>query len=94
MDRRGFSLIELVIAIVLIGLMAAFMMPRIGDVIQKQKVRSARNAITTMHARARATAIRLKARRRRTMQARSASATMFYAQARSKSPASRIMRRG
>ncbi len=57
MNRRGFSLIELLIAIVLIGLMAAFMIPRIGDVIQQQKVRSARNAITTMHARARATAI-------------------------------------
>ncbi len=58
MNRRGFSLIELVIAIVLIGVLAAFMIPRIGDGIQKQKVRSARNAITTMHARARATAIR------------------------------------
>jgi len=57
MNRRGFSLIELVIAIVLVGLMASFFFPRIGQEIQKQNVRSARAAMTTMMARARASAI-------------------------------------
>ena len=57
MTRKGFTLIELVIAIVLIGVMAAFMFPRIGEGLRRQDVKSARNAITTMHAQAKATAI-------------------------------------
>lgn len=57
MTRKGFTLIEVVIAIVLIGVMTAFMFPRIGEALRRQDVRSARNAITTMNAQAKATAI-------------------------------------
>ncbi len=56
-DRRGFTLVEIVIVIVLIALMAAFAIPRIGDALVKQNIRSARVAITTLHAKARAYAI-------------------------------------
>lgn len=57
MSRRGFSLIELVTAIVLIGIMAAFFLPRLTGELVRRNVRSARAAVTTMHAKARATAI-------------------------------------
>jgi prepilin-type N-terminal cleavage/methylation domain-containing protein len=57
MNRRGFTLIELLVAIIIVGAMSAFFFPRIADTLQKQNVRSARNAITTLHAKARAIAI-------------------------------------
>jgi len=57
MNRRGFTLIELVIVIVIMGAMAAFAFPRIGDGITRQSVRSARTMFIAVHARARATAI-------------------------------------
>ncbi|MDP2478875.1 MAG: prepilin-type N-terminal cleavage/methylation domain-containing protein, partial [Candidatus Palauibacterales bacterium] len=56
-DRRGFTLVEIVIVIVLIALMSAFAIPRISTALVKQNVRSARVAITTLHAKARAYAI-------------------------------------
>jgi prepilin-type N-terminal cleavage/methylation domain-containing protein len=57
MGRRGFSLIEMVTVILIIGVMAAFFFPRIGGELDRRNVRSARSAVTTMHAKARATAI-------------------------------------
>ncbi len=57
MNERGLTLIELVIAIGLVGLMAAIAFPRIGDALRKQSVRSARAAVVAMHAKARASAI-------------------------------------
>lgn len=57
MNRRGMTLIEMLIVIGLIGLMAAMGIPRIGSAIAKQNVRSARAAVVSMHATARAAAI-------------------------------------
>jgi prepilin-type N-terminal cleavage/methylation domain-containing protein len=57
MSRRGFSLVEMVIVILLVGVMAAMFVPRIGGEIDRRNVRSARAAVTTLHAKARATAI-------------------------------------
>ena len=57
MNRRGLTLTELLIVIVIIGAMAAFAFPRIGNGIRLQSVRSARTLFITQHARARATAI-------------------------------------
>lgn len=57
MNRRGMTLIELVIVFVIIGAIAAFAFPRIGDGLTRQNVRSARTMFIAVHARARATAI-------------------------------------
>ena len=57
MNRRGFSLLALLIALGLIAVMAALAVPRIGNALQKERVRSARGAVETLHAKARAVAI-------------------------------------
>ena len=57
MRRSGFTLIEVVIVIVLIGIMASFFFPRIGQSLRRQDVSSARNAVTTLLAKARAAAV-------------------------------------
>jgi len=57
MNRRGFTLLELLIALGLIAVMAALAVPRIGNALQRERVRSARGAVETMHAKARAAAI-------------------------------------
>ncbi len=57
MNRRGLTLIELVIVIVLIGVMAGLGFPRLGDAMTKQSVRSARTLVVGLVAKARATAI-------------------------------------
>jgi prepilin-type N-terminal cleavage/methylation domain-containing protein len=57
MARRGFTLIEIMIAIGLIGLMSAMAYPRIRDALTKQAARSGRAAVIAMQAKARATAI-------------------------------------
>lgn len=57
MTRRGFTLIEILMVIAIIGAVAALTYPRIAEGLNRENVRSARQAITTMHARARATAI-------------------------------------
>ena len=57
MNRQGFTLMELMVVIVLIGAMAALAFPRIGDAVTQQSVRSARAGIVTLVAKARGTAI-------------------------------------
>jgi prepilin-type N-terminal cleavage/methylation domain-containing protein len=57
MRQRGFSFIEILIVMVLIGIIASFGIPRIRGAIQKQNVRSARVAIGTIVVKARAAAI-------------------------------------
>ena len=57
MNQRGVTLIEILIVMTLIGVMAGFGFPRIGDAITKQNVRSARTLFIGTHAKARATAI-------------------------------------
>jgi prepilin-type N-terminal cleavage/methylation domain-containing protein len=54
MKRRGFTLIEILIVITLIGAMLAIALPRLGDVVSAQRVRSAADAVMVMHAKARA----------------------------------------
>ena len=57
MKQRGVTIVELLIVMTLIGVMAGFAFPRIGDAITKQNVRSARTLFVGTHAKARATAI-------------------------------------
>lgn len=57
MDRRGFSLIEMLIVVVLIGVLAAFGVPRIRQGMEASRVSGARIAITTMNAKAKALAV-------------------------------------
>lgn len=58
-DRRssGFTIIEMLWVIVLIGLMAALGIPRIRDAVQKQNVRSARVAAVAHVVKARNAAV-------------------------------------
>jgi prepilin-type N-terminal cleavage/methylation domain-containing protein len=57
MSRKGFSTIELVIVIVLIGIIAAIGFPRLRTQLEKQNIRSAKALTATLVATARATAI-------------------------------------
>jgi prepilin-type N-terminal cleavage/methylation domain-containing protein len=57
MTRRGFSLIELLIVIVLIGALASFAVPMVRRGMEARRVSGARIAITTMNAKARAIAV-------------------------------------
>jgi prepilin-type N-terminal cleavage/methylation domain-containing protein len=57
MNRRGFTLIEILIVVVLIGVIVAVAGPRLRTALVRQNVRSARDALVTMHATARASAI-------------------------------------
>lgn len=57
MERQGFSLIELLIVIVLIGVIASFGYPSVRRGLEANRVNGARVAITTMNAKARALAV-------------------------------------
>lgn len=57
MNRRGLTLIELVVVIMLIGTMVALAVPRIAGELTRQSVRSARTLFVAMHARTRVIAI-------------------------------------
>lgn len=57
MRRHGFTFIEILIVMILIGVIAAIGIPRIRDAIQRTNVRSTRVALTTMVAKARAAAV-------------------------------------
>jgi prepilin-type N-terminal cleavage/methylation domain-containing protein len=57
MRRRGFSTIEMIIVIVLIGLIASIGFPRLRQGLEKQNVRSAKALIATLASTARGTAV-------------------------------------
>ena len=57
MNRRGFSLVELLIVIVLIGAISSFAIPLVRRGMELRRVAGARIAITTMNAKARAIAV-------------------------------------
>ncbi len=58
MKTKGFTLIELLVVIGLIGVMATIAFRTLGGGFSKQQVRSARDQVASMHAKARANAIR------------------------------------
>src|SRR5438094_7908989 len=57
MRTRGFTFIEVLIVMVLIGIIAALGIPRIRDAIQKNNVHAARAALATLVAKARGAAV-------------------------------------
>ena len=57
MNRRGFSLIELLIVIVLVGAVTSFAIPMVRRGMEARRVSGARITITTMNAKARAIAV-------------------------------------
>src|SRR6058998_1480085 len=57
MGRKGFSTIELIVVIILIGVIASIGFPRLPDGLEKQNVRSAKALIATLAATARGAAI-------------------------------------
>lgn len=57
MRRRGFSLVELLIVIVLLGAVTSFAIPLVRRGMEARRVSGARIAITTMNAKARAVAV-------------------------------------
>jgi prepilin-type N-terminal cleavage/methylation domain-containing protein len=57
MGRKGFSMIEMVVVVMLIGLIASIGFPRLRDALEKQNVRSAKALIATLAATARGSAI-------------------------------------
>lgn len=57
MGRKGFSTIELIVVIILIGVIASIGFPRLRDGLEKQNVRSAKALIATMAATARGAAV-------------------------------------
>ncbi len=57
MRRNGFSMVELLFVIILVGLIASIGFPRLRRGLEKQNVRSSKALIATMAATARGTAI-------------------------------------
>ncbi len=57
MNRRGFSAIELLVVFVIIGIIAAFGIPRVRTAVLKSNVRSAKAAMGTLVVKARAAAV-------------------------------------
>jgi len=57
MNRRGFTLIEILIVVALLGAIIAIAGPRLRTALLRQNVRSARDALVAMHATARSSAI-------------------------------------
>jgi len=56
-NERGFSLLEVLTVMVMIGIIVAMGIPKFGTTMTRQNVRGARQLITTMHSRARNAAI-------------------------------------
>jgi len=57
MGRKGFSTIEMIIVVILIGIIASIGFPRLRDGLEKQNIRSAKALIATLAATARGAAI-------------------------------------
>jgi prepilin-type N-terminal cleavage/methylation domain-containing protein len=57
MNKRGFTTIELLVVFVIIGIIAAFGIPRIRDAVIKSNVRSAKAAMGTLVVKTRAAAV-------------------------------------
>ena len=57
MNKRGFSAIELLVVFVIIGIIAAFGIPRVRTAVLKSNVRSAKAAMGTLVVKARAAAV-------------------------------------
>ena len=57
MGRKGFSTIEMIVVLILIGVIASIGFPRLRDGLEKQNVRSAKALIATLAATARGAAI-------------------------------------
>src|SRR5688572_31124711 len=57
MGRKGFSTIEMIMVIVLIGIIATIGFPRLRRGLEKQNIRSAKAMLSTMVATARGSAI-------------------------------------
>lgn len=57
MNRRGFSAIELLTVLVIVGIITAFGIPRVRNAVLKSNVRSAKVALGTLVVKARAAAV-------------------------------------
>jgi prepilin-type N-terminal cleavage/methylation domain-containing protein len=57
MGRKGFSTIEMIIVVILVGLIASIGFPRMRRGLEKQRIRSTKALLATMVATARGTAI-------------------------------------
>lgn len=57
MSRKGFSTIEMIIVVILIGTIAAIGFPRLRSSLDRQNIRSAKALLATLAATARGTAI-------------------------------------
>src|SRR2546422_10981986 len=57
MTRRGFTVIEMIIVVAIIGIIALIGFPKISKTLDKTNVRSARDAVGTLAGTARAAAI-------------------------------------
>ena len=55
--ETGFSLLEVLTVMVMVGIMVSLAIPRFGTTLARQSVRGARNSIVSMQAKARASAI-------------------------------------
>lgn len=56
-NNAGFSIIEVLTVIIMVGILVAIAIPKFGSAVARQDLRGARNLITTMHAKARASAV-------------------------------------
>ncbi len=48
LDRRGFSLVELVIVIVVLGILASFAIPRFGSMSESSKIAATKEEMTSL----------------------------------------------